>query len=956
MFGVTRKKPRPSNNRRRVIQSRDSSSSSSSSDEDGEKSKESSRVRASIASKTRDRSHDVNGAPAGNGGNSSNDSDADSHHRRRRRHRDNIIESNKEKKKQSKKDKKPKSKKIRGNTFLSFGIDGDGEERGGSDGDDDGSPDGKSREKSKKKRKKHSKDRDGDERRRRRGKSASSSKFNGMGLGYGGAARSLSQSSEDDNSVSEGRTPGIQPTGTAEYAAGGSLYDKAALEKLKMEQKTRLGPRETISSQPMEVDAEDNEIQNIMNLNESTTIKEIDNSQEHADNEEECIPLSGENTPNKYPDIEPIVLTGDDALAYANDDDEEEQNEINAQIDHGLHHPPSTSKETAEAMENTPLSRETQEENRKWENEIARRAGVLPATAVVDDNAVSNRRRSRRTIVPEDSEESTSSSSLIQIRSSLQQTIENLQTTLSDLDTAIRRHESTISSAREEAKKHEETLEKHGKALEYYQCLREDLATWVGALRELKKMVDLAENAKHHWEGEITWRRKERSWECQEDVMDVLEKKGLLEKSIVGDGQSVVPAARNKSQPTVDEFGRDLASMATMARTKRWERRRQTFIQRRSGNSEASIEESTQITNEVTISNEEIIDWKQRHQAFGEAIELIPMMVQDEYLSTSNLCKIFIEWERLYPDDYKNCYAEMTLVQMISVLVRLELCQRWDTLALNESLDTDGNEQSVVSDLSKFKWFKDLDGAFNSGDEPKNNRLLTSIIHKCIIPQFISVLTIDDMETGKLHGLYDPYSSRQTKRLCSFFTSIVECLDAYSHEKSSEKRNDFVENTIKSIFSVLQYCLESETIPIVKSSDITIVDGKFMPRENGVDVYDNETSDAIAYATIVQAKTLCRLALNMLDWLPILDKAVISQSSKLSPLMRCVFIDLVAVRILPIIQSLQELSSHELFREVSKEIISQVYFASKRNGLLEKDEFILFTAPLRAAAERTIGI
>mmetsp|Transcript_27180 Transcript_27180/g.55905 ORF Transcript_27180/g.55905 Transcript_27180/m.55905 type:complete len:954 (-) Transcript_27180:42-2903(-) len=953
MFGVTRKKPRPSNNRRRLINSRDSGSGSSS-EEDGEKSKESRRSRANLAAKIQNRRDAINDVSDGDDG--SSDSDADSRRRRRSRHREKSEESKKEKKKQSKKAKKSKSKKIRGNVFLSFDSQGEGEgEVGGGSAEDDAHY-GKSRDKSKKNRKKHSKDHDGSERGRSRGKSSSSSKFGGMGLGYGGGAMALSQSSEEDNSAGEDGAEDIKPSKTAENTAGGSLYDEAALEKLKMEQKTRLGSGiQTSSTQPMEVDVDGNEGGSVPKFHGSSTIKEIDLQQGNADEEEQFIPLYGENTANIYNDIEPIVLTGDDAMAYANDDDEE-QNDFNAEVDHGLHRPPPTSKEAAAAMdidlENNPPTKETHEENRQWENEVARRAGVLPTTPVVDDNTDSTRCRSRRTAAPGDAEEPT----LTQIKSSLQPTIKNLQIVLSDLDTAIHRHESTVTSANEEAKKLEAALEKHGKALEYYQCLREDLATWMGALRELKKMVDLAEDAKHQWEGEITWRRKERAWEWQEDVADVLENKGLLEKSIVGDGQSIVPTSINKSQPTVDEFGRDLTSMATMARTKRWERRRQIFIRRRNGNSGTSIEERTLITNEDNISNEEISDWKQRHQAFSDAIALVPMMVQDEYLSTYNLCKMFLEWERQYPDDYKNCYAAMTLVQMISVLVRLELCQRWDTLALHESLDNDENEKTFVSDLSKFKWCIDLNEAFSNADGPKNNGLLTNIIHKCVVPQFTSVLTIQDMERGNLHGLYDPFSPLQTKRLCFCCTSILQYLDSCLNEKGSEKRNEFLENTTKSLLSVLQYNLESEAIPIVKSSDITIVDDKFMPRDSGANAYDDETSDAIAYAMIIQTKSLSQLAVNMIDWLSVLDKAIYSPSDELSSLTRCVFVDLVSVRILPIIQSLHGISSHELFHEFPKEIIGEIYGAATRNGLLEKNENILLSAPLRVAAQTTTGI
>jgi hypothetical protein len=791
---------------------------------------------------------------------------------------------------------KEKKKKDTSSAMLSFDPDENDAER---------------HEHKERKRKKHSKREDPKKRHKE--------KTSRSGMGYGGMMMVDEDEAEvhsDDNlQRDEDKLPG-------------SLYDKAALEKLKMEQKHRLNEKVDESSRD-----------DAANPLPTNTARKSDNTVE--DNEEEFIPLSGSNIKDQSTQSDPIVLTGDEAIAYATKDDAEP-----VEFDHGLEQPPTAPQKID--LEEQP--QEMEEDTRQWEDTMARRAGVLPPTSA--SSSKPKREEHNKAI----------QTSLSQIKASLQPTITNLQNVSADLETALHRHESNLSSAKDELSKHQSTLEDHGAALEYYQELRQDLADWMGALRQIKGMVDAVTEARSNLEGSITMSTLHKWWEWSEDVTNVLKRNGLLEKTIGGEDIE-------EEEVGVDEFGRDLSSMTVMARTKRWEARRRNFLQKAGADAEEmSLQEIMMCTNVDNTSFEEIEEWLQRKQALLQATNIIPSIVNDDYLSLTNLCSLFFRWQERYPEDYKNCYAEMSLVGMISVLTRLELCRSWDGLGLRDCLQkynsfddhaTKGDLFQSLSDVEEFCWFKDLQQALmNRAQGSFDSKLLVEVTEKCIISQLLAYLTIpaetNDAKNTKYQGLYDPVSVTQTKWMCSSFTSAFECI------LRSDSNSDLVKSTRSKVatlvLSLLKYCVDKKSTPIVKTSTLLLTKHGFV-LSNGIKDLDAETNDAVAYALYSQANELSMLATNILNhWLPIINGT--QPCNEDTPIVQFILMEVISLRILPVLHlfktKVHEVSSddeRQPYLDMHKRLLGGAFDAVKTSGLFNKAEFMLCTAPLRAASQ-----
>ena len=267
------------------------------------------------------------------------------------------------------------------------------------DGEEDDEDDAPSHSKSRSSRKKHKK----------RSKSKN-------GLGYGGALRmSESDASDDDGNVA-------QPQSSSHYGA-------EALRQLHSEQKRALAEKKV----------EVNDVSPNEKPREGISEKELD-----------YMSLSGNNAN--------AVLTGEEALAFADQDDE---NDI-TEFDHGLsERAPSPEKDPSESKEDAEPDEEVVEGQRQWEDNMARRAGVLPSEIADQSSRTLSRRRPGHS--------NGNLSSLREIKSSLQPTISNLENMYSDIQTSASRHQSTQSTARDELSKQQHDLEHHGEALEYYQ-------------------------------------------------------------------------------------------------------------------------------------------------------------------------------------------------------------------------------------------------------------------------------------------------------------------------------------------------------------------------------------------------------------------------------------------------------------------------------------------------------
>jgi len=741
-----------------------------------------------------------------------------------------------------------------------------------------------------------------------------------MGMGYGGMM--MEEADEDVLPMDRDDDPSKD---------GPSQYDMAALNKLKMEQKRRKedAPKDNTSVIHQSID--------------QTTQPVKDDS--HS-KEEEYISLSGDKSTSQS---DPVVLAGDEAMAYVEDD------EPAVEFDHGLEQHSSAVKKASAMDDDAKLDKqapdeELEEDNRQWEDNMnmARRAGVLPPISAHSSKLTPKKDTQLSQTIP-----------LSQIKSSLQPTITNLENISLDLETAIHRHESNLSSTRDDLSKHQTTLEDHGAALEYYQVLRSELADWMGALRQVKSMVDAVYDARRNWEGNVTLTRFQRGYEWSEDAKDVLKRKGLLERVVGHDGEE---EDLDEELSGVDEFGRDLASMVTMGRTRRWQTRQRNFLQNEEARGDFDNKGKTALQKRMecrscdNISLEEVEDWKQRSEMLKEAIAIIPSVVNDDYLSVSNLCNLFFQWHDKYPDDYKSTYAEMTLVSMLSVLVRLELCQRWDGLGLIEYLNGSRVDISAeVGNANEFQWVSELTKAIKNRSNETNDSstLFQGITEKCILPHLLDYLAVDsaiDTENKKYHGLYDPTSISETISLCFSVRALFGGLLGNSfHDK--EIRESIVTKVKTYLLSLLKYHLDKRATVLVNTKNVIIVEDGFALKDGKK--LDAETNDALSYAIYSQANEVTSLVTNILShWYPTILEVM---KSDCDDILQFVLVDVVSLRILPVIQTFQEVldtgDKNEEYGKMQRKLFSLIYCAVKNRGLFGKDEWMLVTAPLRATAQ-----
>lgn len=824
---------------------------------------------------------------------SDDDDDNDEEHRRRTLGQ-----------RRDKKSKKKKKKIIGASSSAAAGLSFDPEEEDGAGLLDDVASS------SSKKRKKHSKQGGGS----KKSSSKKSSKRNSGGFGYGGGMMIPSDESASD----------AEQQNQDQNTTTSSQYDVAALQQLKMEQKHG-------SSRKLVGDDSNND-----QRNQTVELQEKVKKEQTAhdvENEEEFIPLA--DTKPKHKGLDPIVLTGDEAMAFA---EKEEEQEDPSEFDHGLQSQPKQMKpETTEDNEHNIMEEEEVEEgNRQWEDTMARRAGVLPLSGGISEQSDARHSHHHRHKVK------SNSSSIADIKGSLQPTINNLENISSDLATSIHRQQSAITSTKDELTKHQSTLQDHGKALEYYQGLRVDLATWMGALRELDSMVSLAEDALRRWEVDVTWKRLERFFEWGEDCTSVLEKQGLLESKFTCNNDSDA----DQQAPEVDEFGRVVSSKATIARIKRLDRRQKMQLQRLEMHPNLGSDiASSACINEDNFDVREIDEWKQRHDALNDAIALIPNSVKDEYRSLANLCSLFLEWQRSHPEDYKTSFAEMSLVEMASVLVRMELCQRWDLLGLSKSIIEGESGLHRVNEISEFRWFE----CFKSNDNGTalTQGVLLQIIEKEVVARLLRSLSFYDETNGgtkHLYGVYNPFSADQTRHLCTFLKSLLGYMSTEETD-TSNRCEKTIESVSGALLSLVKKCIGRMTIPVINPSNVKREKNRFGTKD-GVIEFDSETNDAIAYASVVQAKELCTLVTNiLLFWHPIIgDKA--------GDLLKFVFSGIISQRIIPVVQTLQA-TSNECNCDLGKTLIGDVLDAA--SGLLDDKEWMLQAAPLRVAAH-TMGV
>jgi len=225
---------------------------------------------------------------------------------------------------------------------------------------------------------------------------------------------------------------------------------------------------------------------------------------------------------------------------------------------------------------------------------------------------------------------------LQELRQQLQQTLETLEAR-DQVPTDTLQTNAALDSARKDHERYRNALENDlGPAFEYYQSLRASLIDWVGALRSMDTKWPALHEAATKVQGNLDF----VDW--SQDVAQILSNAGY---------QIEVIGAEVQAEETVhvDEFGRSLPSRQSIQREARWKRRKFGWTEE---------------------ERERLLAWK-------TAAQLVTQEFRPELQEWTNLLELFVTWQRNYPEDYKECFASMTLGDLLAVVLRMKLWLEW---------------------------------------------------------------------------------------------------------------------------------------------------------------------------------------------------------------------------------------------------------------------------------------
>jgi hypothetical protein len=397
------------------------------------------------------------------------------------------------------------------------------------------------------------------------------------------------------------------------------------------------------------------------------------------------------------------------------------------------------------------------------------------------------------------------------LQQQLQLTLQQLQA--QQQDSTIQRRTYEVQQTQEELAQQTQDMERAGSALEFYQELRSNLTTWVGALRELRQKVRPLVYAVHELEAHIANLTTWRTWE--DDMLFVLARAGMLEH-VLGRQPTMDPPMA----PTVDEFGRDVHSQWDLAREKRLHRRQRITMQRQQRHQDWRGDESDALT-----SDNEQENLREQHSALRQALDVALEGLEEEYTCMHNCIALFQKWKLFNPDDYQQTYASLSLADLASVLIETELC----------SLNDPWNESEG---FHESKWTTAIHQALDEGvlDEVSMERLLERSV-------LIVVKDLLDKQG------YNCMSRRQSRSLGSFYKHITKIIRYPS---------PMLTRVQECIIGYVEQQLNDLALPVVH------------PWVFSTPIVNAAVQQAVHAATVVQLHRIKRILLNVLQhWGPV---------------------------------------------------------------------------------------
>ena len=308
------------------------------------------------------------------------------------------------------------------------------------------------------------------------------------------------------------------------------------------------------------------------------------------------------------------------------------------------------------------------EESNAWQDQIARRAGVQTQSNTSTKTKTTTR---IHVDVP----------SLQKLKEQLRSTVSNLQTLQGDLDSSIMRRQADLEQTKSDKTRYEQSLKETGTACDYYQTLRNTITIWVGAFRELDKRLRPILEALTQLILEKLERTKADWIDYQNDVVSILRQQDMLEQ-VIGRQPPLPPI--DATSITVDEFGRDLQSQFLRDREKRCRTRMEAL--------NANSDKNSLVTFLSTQEHSNKEETLQRYSVLQQALRVAIDELESDYVSMLNLLEIFQKWKTAYPEEYRQCYAALSLGDLASILIKMEFCR---SFVVSSLIDNNTNKDDA---------------------------------------------------------------------------------------------------------------------------------------------------------------------------------------------------------------------------------------------------------------------
>lgn len=514
------------------------------------------------------------------------------------------------------------------------------------------------------------------------------------------------------------------------------------------------------------------------------------------------------------------------------------------------------------------------------------------------------------------------------------QTQERLHQQADELEKSlIRRHEAK-QETQEQAEKHRQDLKKTGGSLEFYQTWRRDLIAFVGALREITKALPDMQNAWHELEQDMAGILKWRDWE--DDTFAVLTRYKLVQ-SVVGRHPTVSADLLTDKSSEVDEFGRDIVSQKQrILQQRRLERRKirketvvENGVKQKIGSwagSDGSV--SPHLNSHYAYPNgypvlsgpSEMETFRERNKALQNALKIVLDNLYEDYTSLPQLFELFSQWKRSFPLEYKECYASLTLADLATVLILVEL------LSLNDPLNESGGHDEA-------KWMTTVCRHYNCGDYPSNvsinNGSDVQLFDKESIERLVSktvIPTLQDLLSQK--RTYNLLSYRQSKALSTFLSHAQRLLT---------KDHPVLRMLHKVVVDYIQQSLHELSIPIIVHQKLATDRLESVSDDTEKELLGQTIHDA----TIGQIERVKKIVLNMFDcW-----------ANNLPPEsgFPSVILQFISSKVVPLLSALQTWYWPSL-AESPSDVFVQFWEEIQKHDWLDQPEYSIHSTILKATA------